>query len=115
MREKPERKFSGTKLKNKSPLSENPGTLKSTKSGKDDIAVVSGGKSRESIIDLEWDDNGIQLDTDVFADELWMNPGHVFQNSILRYFFLKFQFRVAILIAYNLIYSEKKIRHFSVM
>ena len=43
------------------------------------------GKSRESIAaELEWDDNGIQLDTDVFADELWLNPGQAFQNSILR-------------------------------
>ena len=75
-RDKPDRKASSTKLKKKT--SENP-----VKCTKDDLALV--GKSRESIAaELEWDDNGIQLDTDVFADELWLNPGQAFQNSILR-------------------------------
>ena len=83
MREKPDRK-SANKLKNNNKkVAENTYDRVQHGAAKD----ANGGvqKSRESIIaDLEWDDNGIQLDTDVFMDELWLHQGQAFQNSILR-------------------------------
>jgi len=42
-------------------------------------------KSRESVVDLEWDDAGIQLNEDTDQEQFWRYQGQAFEHSILRF------------------------------